>query len=115
VAAGPATLWPRSLPLSFRNALVWEKKLRVTLLPAGVLIWTTTPWTLPANLAIAFHPDYTYVAAQVEDEVWILAETLLEAVMAQAGKKNFRVLQKFSGKELKASNAATLSSTGNPS
>ena len=65
-----------------------------------VLIWTTTPWTIPANLAIAFHPDYTYVAAQVDDEVWILAESLLEQNMAQAGKKQYQVLEKFPGKEV---------------
>ncbi len=65
-----------------------------------VLIWTTTPWTIPANLAIAFHPDYTYVAAETDGEVWILAESLLAQVMSQAGKKNFSVLEKFLGKEI---------------
>ena len=65
-----------------------------------VLIWTTTPWTIPANLAIAFHPDYTYVAAEVGGEVWILAEALLEQVLAQAGKKEHKVLAKFRGKEV---------------
>jgi isoleucyl-tRNA synthetase len=43
-----------------------------------VLIWTTTPWTLPANLAIAFHPDFDYVAYELPDgETYILAEKLL--------------------------------------
>jgi isoleucyl-tRNA synthetase len=65
-----------------------------------VLIWTTTPWTIPANLAIAFHPDFTYLAAEVDGEVWILAEALLEQVMAKAKKKQFQVLEKFSGKAL---------------
>ena len=65
-----------------------------------VLIWTTTPWTIPANLAIAFHPDYTYVAAEVDGEVWILAEALLNQVMAKAKKKQVQVLEKFSGKTL---------------
>ncbi|MGB9698399.1 MAG: isoleucine--tRNA ligase [Thermodesulfobacteriota bacterium] len=65
-----------------------------------VLIWTTTPWTIPANLAIAFHPDYTYVAAETDGEVWILAESLLAQVMSQAGKKNYSVLEKFPGKEV---------------
>jgi isoleucyl-tRNA synthetase len=65
-----------------------------------VLIWTTTPWTLPANLAIAFHPDYSYVAAEVNGEVWILAEALLEQVMAQAGKTKYPVLAKFPGKQV---------------
>jgi isoleucyl-tRNA synthetase len=63
-----------------------------------VLIWTTTPWTIPANLAIALHPDYTYVAAEVDGEVWILAEALLEQVMAKGGKKKYQVIEKMSGK-----------------
>ena len=63
-----------------------------------VLIWTTTPWTIPANLAIAFHPDSTYVAAEVNGEVWILAEALLETVMSQAGKTRYQILEKFAGK-----------------
>ncbi len=65
-----------------------------------VLIWTTTPWTLPANLAIALHPEFTYVAAEVEGEVWLLAEGLLETVMATAGAKNYRVLRTFKADEL---------------
>ncbi len=65
-----------------------------------VLIWTTTPWTIPANLAIAFHPDYIYAAAEVEGEIWIVAESLLEEVMGKAGKKRYQVLAKFPGREL---------------
>ena len=53
---------------------------------AYVLIWTTTPWTLPANLAIALHPDFTYAAADVDGEVWILAQGLLENVMGTHGR-----------------------------
>ncbi len=66
-----------------------------------VLIWTTTPWTIPANLAIAFHPEHSYVAAEVEGEVWILAEALLEQNLAKGGKKKATILEKFSGKDLK--------------
>ncbi|OGP87433.1 MAG: isoleucine--tRNA ligase [Deltaproteobacteria bacterium RBG_16_48_10] len=65
-----------------------------------VIIWTTTPWTIPANLAIALHPDFIYVAAEVNGDVYILAETLLETVMEKCGIKNYRVLEKFSGKTL---------------
>ena len=39
--------------------------------PVYVLIWTTTPWTIPANLAITLHPDFDYVAVSVADEIWI--------------------------------------------
>jgi isoleucyl-tRNA synthetase len=46
----------------------------------SVLIWTTTPWTLPANLGIAVHPDFEYVAVESGDEVYILASELLGPV-----------------------------------
>ncbi|HUL28973.1 MAG TPA: isoleucine--tRNA ligase [Thermodesulfobacteriota bacterium] len=68
--------------------------------PVYVIIWTTTPWTIPANLAIALHPDFPYVAADVGGEVYIVAEGLLEEVMRKFGIKNYRVLEKFSGKKL---------------
>ncbi len=61
-----------------------------------VLIWTTTPWTLPANLALAFHPDFTYVAAEKDGEVYILAEALLETVLGKVA--NF--IHKFRGKDI---------------
>jgi isoleucyl-tRNA synthetase len=51
----------------------------------SVLIWTTTPWTIPANLALAFHPDYTYLAVEVGEEVFILAKGLLEKVGQRLG------------------------------
>ena len=66
----------------------------------SVIIWTTTPWTIPANLAIAFHPDFTYVAAEVDKEVYILAEDLLEEVMKKFGIQKFKVLEKFPGRKL---------------
>ena len=67
---------------------------------AYVLIWTTTPWTLPANLAIALHPDFTYVAAEVNGEVWILAQGLLENVMGIMGVQNYKVIRTFEAGEL---------------
>ncbi len=48
------------------------------------LIWTTTPWTIPANMAIAFHPNYEYVAAEVDGDVYIVAADLLEQTAQQA-------------------------------
>ena len=50
-----------------------------------VLIWTTTPWTLPANLGITVHPDFEYVAFESGDEVYIVAAELLEAVIEKCG------------------------------
>src|SRR5882724_4502761 len=49
------------------------------------LIWTTTPWTLPANLGIAVHPDFEYSAFENGDEVYIVASELLEAVVEKCG------------------------------
>ncbi|HXG30526.1 MAG TPA: class I tRNA ligase family protein, partial [Thermodesulfobacteriota bacterium] len=59
------------------------------------LIWTTTPWTLPANLALSFHPDYTYIATEVEEEeVYILAEAPLDRIV----NRENRVLERFQGR-----------------
>jgi isoleucyl-tRNA synthetase len=50
-----------------------------------VVIWTTTPWTLPANLAVAYNKDFQYVLAQVGDEKYIVFRGLLPAVAAKCG------------------------------
>jgi isoleucyl-tRNA synthetase len=68
--------------------------------PIFVIIWTTTPWTLPANLAIALHPDFTYVAADVGGEIYILAEALLEEAMQKFGIPSYQVLEKVPGRKL---------------
>jgi isoleucyl-tRNA synthetase len=52
-----------------------------------VLIWTTTPWTIPSNLGIAFHPEYVYGAYPVDDRVVILAEDLAATAFAAAGRE----------------------------
>jgi isoleucyl-tRNA synthetase len=63
-----------------------------------VLIWTTTPWTLPANLAIAFHPEFDYVAYQVTGgEVYIVAEKMLSAVVKAAYLPEGKVIAKIPG------------------
>src|SRR5688572_25309532 len=51
-----------------------------------VLIWTTTPWTIPSNLAIAFHPEFQYGAFEYEHRVVIVAEKLAESVSAATGR-----------------------------
>ncbi|ODS40483.1 isoleucine--tRNA ligase [Candidatus Altiarchaeales archaeon WOR_SM1_SCG] len=63
-----------------------------------ILIWTTTPWTLPANAAIAVHPDYDYVKIKLGDEILILAEGLL-GVIEKTGRE-YKILNKFKGIEL---------------
>ncbi|MBI5166803.1 MAG: isoleucine--tRNA ligase, partial [candidate division NC10 bacterium] len=62
-----------------------------------VVIWTTTPWTLPANLAIALHPLYDYVAVEAGPEVFIVAKGLLDETMRKAGIGSYRVLETFKG------------------
>jgi isoleucyl-tRNA synthetase len=52
----------------------------------SAVIWTTTPWTIPANLGLAFNPGLEYVALRVEDEHWIVAGALAERVLEAAGK-----------------------------
>ncbi len=64
------------------------------------LIWTTTPWTLPANLGIAVHPDFDYVAVETDDEVYIIAAELLEVVAKQCNLVDPKVLARFSGSKL---------------
>lgn len=68
--------------------------------PVYVIIWTTTPWTIPANLAIALHPDFTYVAVEVGKEIYILAEGLLEQAMGKFGIRKYQILEKFPGEKL---------------
>ena len=66
-----------------------------------VLIWTTTPWTLPANLGIAVHPDFEYSAFEAgDDDVYIVASDLVESVAAKCRLGETRVLASFSGSKL---------------
>jgi isoleucyl-tRNA synthetase len=66
----------------------------------SIIIWTTTPWTIPANLAVALHPAYKYVAAEAKGEVYICAEDLADIVMHNLGMRDYRVLETFAGKAL---------------
>ena len=62
----------------------------------SLLVWTTTPWTLPGNEAVAVAPDVTYVRAKVGDEVLILAEPLVERVLGEGAQ----VLDRLPGSRL---------------
>jgi isoleucyl-tRNA synthetase len=67
----------------------------------STIIWTTTPWTLPASLAVAFHPDFDYVALEVESgEVYIVAASLAEQVAAACKLGSTRELARFKGSAL---------------
>ena len=63
------------------------------------VIWTTTPWTLPANLAVALHPDFIYAAVAIGDETWIIAHDLVEKMMAEIGREDFTVKGTFGAKK----------------
>jgi isoleucyl-tRNA synthetase len=52
--------------------------------PVYAIIWTTTPWTLPASLAIAFHPEMEYVALNTPDAIYIVAQALLSSIIVHA-------------------------------
>ena len=63
-------------------------------------IWTTTPWTLPANLAIAVHPDHRYAVAEVDGNLAIMASDLLAKVTKLAGSEKVRVVAECDGAKL---------------
>jgi len=64
------------------------------------IIWTTTPWTLPASLAVAFHPDFEYVALEAGDQVYIVAAELATAVIVAAELGETVELARFKGSKL---------------
>ncbi len=63
----------------------------------SVVIWTTTPWTLPANQGVALNPDLQYVLVQVGDERLVLAEGMLEGVMLGWGVDSYDLLGRARG------------------
>jgi isoleucyl-tRNA synthetase len=70
----------------------------------STIIWTTTPWTLPASLAVAFHPDEEYVAIAAGGEVYIVAARLAADVAAKCNLTETRELARFSGRKLERLN-----------
>ncbi len=65
-----------------------------------VVIWTTTPWTLVANMAITVHPDFDYVLAEVNGEKYVLAKELLEHFANDTGLPQPTIINEFKGKEM---------------
>ncbi|WP_049721168.1 isoleucine--tRNA ligase [Gilvimarinus polysaccharolyticus] len=72
--------------------------------PLSVVIWTTTPWTLPANQAVSVNPELDYVVVAVAGERLVMAEGLYESVMARAGIENFTVVGRVKGSALEGQN-----------
>ncbi|HVH88932.1 MAG TPA: isoleucine--tRNA ligase [Terriglobales bacterium] len=71
----------------------------------NTIIWTTTPWTLPASMAVAFHPEYEYVALEdsKSGKVYIVAEGLAEATRGNTGLNDAKVIARFQGRKLEGS------------
>jgi isoleucyl-tRNA synthetase len=73
---------------------------------SNIIIWTTTPWTIPANKALAYNESLDYLIIKVEDGEFkdkkiVVAEALLESVIKDCKIDNFTILKKFKGKEFK--------------
>lgn len=66
----------------------------------SVVIWTTTPWTLPSSQAVSMHADLDYVAVKAGTEVLIVADALHESVLARAGKESFEIIARCQGQAL---------------
>ncbi len=65
-----------------------------------VVIWTTTPWTLPANLAICLHPDYQYVLVRLGKEQYLVAKDLKESFLEILGAPDAEVAAEYKGSDL---------------
>lgn len=68
----------------------------------NMVIWTTTPWTIPANLAIALKDDFVYAAVKIDGEVFIVAKDLLDYCLDAFGYRNkgYEILDEFEGRVL---------------
>jgi isoleucyl-tRNA synthetase len=67
--------------------------------PVYAVIWTTTPWTLPANLALSMHPDFEYILVKSGNEVLLLAKELAPAALEKFGIKEYEILLTLKGAE----------------
>ena len=94
------TLSSHEVALGYRDVVdpsVYLKLPVRAMAPERLLVWTTTPWTLPGNVALAVSPGATYVRARAGGEVFLLAEARLGAVL---GEEGVEVLERLSGREL---------------
>src|SRR5512146_1602800 len=90
----PVVTSPKALSARFPGvALPADIKL------VSIVIWTTTPWTLPANQAVCLHPDIEYAFVQVGQEVLIIADKLLDSVAEACAREQTKVLAVKKGQE----------------
>ncbi|WP_207701263.1 isoleucine--tRNA ligase [Candidatus Enterococcus ferrettii] len=73
---------------------------------ASFVIWTTTPWTLPANQGIAVNPSYIYVLVEADSQNYIIAKDLVETVKKEIGWEDVRIVKELKGTELEYMTAA---------
>ena len=88
---------PRNIGPALAEARIHGEK------PVYTIIWTTTPWTLPASMAVAFHPSEEYVALEVSDAVYIVAEKLAKDVAEKAGFSDAKTIARFPGRVMEHS------------
>ena len=91
VAQGYATVKDPSIFVKF--PLKGEKN-------SFIVIWTTTPWTLPGDEAVCVHPNFDYAKVRIGKENWIIARALVEAVMKEVDVTEFKVLETIKGEAL---------------
>ncbi|OGF65221.1 MAG: isoleucine--tRNA ligase [Candidatus Fischerbacteria bacterium RBG_13_37_8] len=90
-----------SIHVKFQTDQSWSDKLTPEEIKnTSVIIWTTTPWTLPANLAIALHPEAFYVLLKSGNENFIIAENLIDKFQQETHLKEAVIIKKYKGKEL---------------
>ncbi len=65
-----------------------------------LIIWTTTPWTIPFNLGVMVNPNLDYVRAKVSNETWIVAKALAASLINGVAEKQFSILEEFKGDKL---------------
>ena len=83
---------PRTLDARVADKRIWEGK------TVHTIIWTTTPWTLPASMAVAFHPDEDYVALEAGSEIFIVADKLAKGTAEKCGFADAREVARFPGR-----------------
>ncbi|BBG27162.1 isoleucine--tRNA ligase [Sulfuracidifex tepidarius] len=65
-----------------------------------LLIWTTTPWTIPSNVFVMINKDYDYADVKVGNEVYVIAKARVESVMKEAGIEKYEILSEYKGEKL---------------
>ena len=85
---------PRTLDAKVADERIWEGK------AVHTIIWTTTPWTLPASMAVAFHPDEEYVALESGSETFIVAEKLAKLTAEKCGLAGAKEVARFPGRAM---------------